>query len=164
VAWWLSVLWAGLGAAGAGYVFVLSTERITELCNLGAAPSWVGEPSGLVTAATLGGWVWGLLAVPVLVAGIVQLRAWRGINTSRVGALAGAWAAGLALMLLASEELPGSPVCGSANGYYTARVAWGELAVCLAFLGIGAGMTWILARSPQQAKGTAITWTSRGTR
>jgi hypothetical protein len=145
VAWWLAVLWTGLGAAGAGYVFVLSTQRITELCNLGAAPSWVGEPSGIVTAATVGAWVWVLLAAPVLAAGIIQLRAWRGINTSRVAALVGAWAAGLALMLLASEELPGSPVCGSANGYYTARVAWSELPVCLAFLVLGAGMTWILA-------------------
>jgi hypothetical protein len=151
VGWWLSVLWAGLGTAGAGYLFVLSTQRIAELCNLGAAPSWVGEPSVIVTAATIGGWAWVLLALPVLAAGLVQLRAWRVVNMSRAGAWAGAWAAGLALMFLAAKwPPPGPSVCGSATGYYTASVAWGELPACLAFLALGALMTRILARPPQQ--------------
>ena len=150
VAWWLSVLWAGLGAAGAGYAFVLSAQRMTELCNLGAAPSWVGEPSVIVTAATMGGWAWVLLAVPVLAAGLVQLRAWRAATMPLAVAWAGAWAAGLALMFLAAEWLPDPPVCGSSTGYYAASVAWVELPVCIAFLALGAVMTRILARPPQQ--------------
>jgi hypothetical protein len=150
--WWLLVPWAGLGAAGAGYLFVLSTQRITELCNLGAAPSWVGEPSVIVTAATIGGWAWVLLAMPVLAAGLVQLRAWRAANVSRTGAWAGAWAVGLALMFLANEWPPDPPVCGSATGYYTASMAWVELPACIAFLALGAVMTRILARPPQQLK------------
>jgi hypothetical protein len=150
--WWLLVPWAGLGAAGAGYLFVLSTQRITELCNLGAAPSWVGEPSVIVTAATIGGWAWVLLAMPVLAAGLVQLRAWRAASMPRAGAWAGAWAVGLALMFLAGEWPPDGPVCGSATGYYTASVAWVELPACIAFLALGAVMTQILARPPQQLK------------
>jgi hypothetical protein len=123
---------------------------MTELCNLGAAPSWVGEPSVIVTAATIGGWAWVLLAMPVLAAGLVQLRAWRAACMSRAGAWAGAWAAGLALMFLAAEWPPEPPVCGSATGYYTASVAWVELPACIAFLALGAVMTRILARPPQQ--------------
>ncbi len=91
-----------------------------------------------------------LLAVPVLAAGLVQLRAWRAASMPRAGAWAGAWAAGLALMFLAGEGLPGPPVCGSAAGYYTASVAWAELPACIAFLALGAVMTRILARPPQQ--------------
>lgn len=147
---WLSVLWAGLGAAGAGYAFVLSTQRITELCNLGAAPSWVGEPSVIVTAATIGSWAWVLLAMPVLAAGLVQLRVWRAASVPLAGVWAGAWAAGLALMFLAAEWPPDAPVCGSSTGYYTASVAWVELPACIAFLALGAVMTRILARPPQQ--------------
>ena len=150
--WWLLVPWAGLGAAGTGYLFVLSAQRITELCNLGAAPSWVGEPGVLVTAATIGGWAWVLLAMPVLAGGLVQLRAWRAASMPRAGAWAGAWAAGLALMFLAGEWVPDGPVCGSATGYYTVSVAWVELPVCIAFLTLGAVMTQILARPPQQLK------------
>jgi hypothetical protein len=138
--------WVGLGAAGAGYEFVLSTQRITELCNLGAAPSWVGEPSAIVTAATIGGWAWVLLAMPVLAAGLVELRAWRAASIPRAGAWAGAWATGLALMFLAGEWPPEGSVCGSSTGYYTASVAWIELPACIAFLALGAVMTRILAR------------------
>jgi hypothetical protein len=123
---------------------------MTELCNLGAAPSWAGEPRVIVTAATIGGWAWVLLAMPVLAAGLVQLRAWRAASMPRAGAWAGGWAAGLGLMFLAGEWLPGPPVCGSATGYYTARVAWAELPACIVFLALGAVMTRILARSPQQ--------------
>lgn len=100
---WLLVPWAGLGAAGAGYAFLLSTQRITELCNLGAAPSWVGEPSAIATAATTGSWAWVLLAMPVLAVGLVQLRAWRAASMPRAVAWTGAWAAGLALMFLVAE-------------------------------------------------------------
>jgi hypothetical protein len=156
VAGWLSVLWAALGAAGAGYAFVLSTQRITELCNLGAAPSWVAEPGVLVTAATTGGWVWVLLAMPVLAAGAVQLRAWRVANMPLAGVWAGAWAAGVALMFLVAEWPSGPPVCGSATGYYTASVAWAELPVCLAFLALDAVMTQVLAR-PRQPLNDKIT-------
>jgi hypothetical protein len=144
--WWLLIPWAGLGAAGAAYCFVLSTQRVTELCNLGAAPSWVGEPGVVVTAATIGGWAWFLLAVPVLAAGLVQLRAWRAASMPRAGAWAAAWAAGLALMFVADQWPPEGPVCGSATGFYTASVAWAELPICIAFVALGPVMTRILAR------------------
>jgi hypothetical protein len=70
----------------------------------------------------------------------------------RAGAWAGAWAAGLALMVLAGQWPPEGPVCGSETGYYTAGLAWAELPICIAFLALGAVMTRILARPPQQLK------------
>jgi hypothetical protein len=159
VAAWLSVLWASLGAAGAGYLFVLSTQRITELCNLGAAPSWVGEPSVIVTAVTIGGWAWFLLAMPVLAAGLVRLRAWRVASMPLAGMWAGAWAAGLALMFVANEWPPDGPVCGSPTGYYTASVAWAEMPACVALLALGAVMIRILARPPQRLNDKIATHT-----
>jgi hypothetical protein len=84
-----------------------------------------------------------LLAMPVLAAGLVQLRAWRTANMPLAGAWAGAWAAGLA-----AQWPPEPSVCGSSTGYYTASVAWVELPACIAFLALGAVMTRILARPP----------------
>jgi hypothetical protein len=69
---------------------------------------------------------------------------------SLAGVWAGAWAAGLALMFLAAEWPPAGPVCGSSTGYYTVGVAWIEVPACIAFLALGAVMTRILARPPQQ--------------
>jgi hypothetical protein len=150
--WWLLVPWTGLAVAGAGYNFVLSTQRMTELCDLGAAPPRVGEPSVIATAATDANWAWVLLAVPVLAAGLVQLRAWKRASMPRAGAWAGAWAAGLALTFLADLWVREPPVCGNATGSFTASVAWAELPACIAFVALGAAMTLILARRPHQLK------------
>jgi hypothetical protein len=55
-------------------------------------------------------------------------------------------------MVLAGQWPPEGPVCGSETGYYTAGLAWAELPICIAFLALGAVMTRILARPPQQLK------------
>jgi hypothetical protein len=85
----LSILWAALGAAGAGYDFILSTH-VPEAHYIGL-PSWVGEPLVTYLAGDLGALAWLLLTIPVLVAGLVRLR-----RAEWVGSWAVAWVAGLA--------------------------------------------------------------------
>ena len=70
--WCLSILWAGLGAAGAGYDFILSTH-VPPAAVIGI-PQWVGEPEAIYLAANLGALAWVLLTIPVLLAGLVRLR------------------------------------------------------------------------------------------
>lgn len=64
----LSILWAALGAAGAGYDFILSTH-VPEAHHIGL-PSWVGEPLVTYLAGDPGALAWLLLTIPVLVAGL----------------------------------------------------------------------------------------------
>src|SRR5262245_28904621 len=97
VGWWLSVLWVGLGAAGGGYAFVLSTQRLAVNTRL---PAWVGEPGVIVLAGTLAAMAWLVLTIPVLVAGLIRLG--RQGSKHQAAAWAGAWVAGLVLMYLVS--------------------------------------------------------------
>jgi hypothetical protein len=144
----LSIVWAGLGAAGAGYVFILSTH-VPEAAYIGL-PSWVGEPEVTYLAGDLGAMIWLLLTIPVLVAGLVRLR-----RTEWTGRWAAAWVAGLALAFPVADWQPSAPVvlacsknegCALA-GYRYAVVSWGELAVLAGWLALGTAMTLILARA-----------------
>ena len=100
--------------------------------------------SGAVATAA-----WLVLTIPVLVAGRARLRAWE--QGRRLWA--GAWVVGLALMVLTkvwADNLPERITCGTDGcdvvPYYgPAVVNLRELAICAAFLAIGAVMTWILA-------------------
>jgi hypothetical protein len=156
VVWCLSVLWAGLGAAGAGYVFILSMH-VPAPPAYSRIPSWAGEPGVIIAAAELGGAVWLVLTIPVLVAGLVRLRG-RGL---RAGAWACAWVAGLALMLPVADWQPTAPMTEACNnssgcivtGYRYAVVSRGELAVLAGWLALAAAMTLILAR---QARGREL--------
>jgi hypothetical protein len=83
------------------------------------------------------------LPIPLLIAGFVRFRGLRPRNWLRIAAWAGAWIAGFALIYQAEVwgEYPGnSPAIGS-----PAVVSWGELAICAAWLVLGAVLTWILA-------------------
>jgi hypothetical protein len=148
--WCLSMLWAGLGAAGAGYIFILSTHLpVTTSCDL--LQCWVGEPSVIIAAAKLGQAAWLLLAIPVLVAGLVRL--WPSEWTFW---WAVAWAAGLALAFRVADWQTSAPevsACGKNGcwlaGYRYAVVSWGELAALAGWLALGAAMTLILARRPR---------------
>ncbi len=145
--WCLSILWAGLGAAGAGYIFILSTH-VPEAAYIGL-PSWVGEPDVTYLAGDLGAMAWLLLTIPVLVAGLVRLR-----RTEWGGWWAGAWAAGLALAFPVADWQTSAPVVLSCSkgqgcalaGYRYAVVSWGELAVFAGWLALGAAVTLILGR------------------
>ena len=151
VAWLLAALWAGLGAAGGGYAFFLSTQRLAR--NIGL-PAWVGEPGVIYIAGTLAAAAWLVLTIPVLVAGFIRLR---GSKPGRAEAWAGAWAVGPVLMCLVwylQASPPGIFACDRTQGcgltgYGPSAVSWPELSVCAAFLALGAVMTRIVAGPAQ---------------
>jgi hypothetical protein len=140
--WRLSMLWVVLGASGAGYAFVCTMQGCTtNQCTNDEFwfPLYNGEPGVITAAARLAAGVWVLLAVPLLVAGFVRLRGWRPRNWLRAAAWAAAWVAGLALMVLVV-------VAGWAwaAGSGAPDAAWGELAICPAWLALGAAMNQVL--------------------
>ena len=135
--WWLSMLWVVIGAAITGYTFFITTKPFTNADFW--IPLWNTEPQAVSIAAYLTVAAWVVLAIPVLIAGFVQLR-WRGL---RMAAWASAWVAGFTLMYQAGKwgEYPGnSPAIGS-----PAVMSWGELGLSATWLALGAVMTWILA-------------------
>jgi hypothetical protein len=138
------MLWVVLGASGAGYAFVCTMQGCTtNQCTNDEFwfPLYNGEPGVIVAVGGLAAGVWVLLAVPLLVAGFVRLRGWRPRNWLRAAAWAGAWVAGLALMVLVV-------VAGWAwaAGSGVPDVAWGELAICPAWLALAAVINQILPR------------------
>jgi hypothetical protein len=146
----LSMLWAGLGAAGAGYVFILSTHR-PAIPTYSRIPCWVGEPGVIIAAGEAGAAAWLLLTIPVLVAGLVRLRG----SESWVWAWAAAWVGGCALMFPVANWQPAAPAVSACTtnqgcalaGYRHAVVSWGELTVFAAWLALGAALTLILAKT-----------------
>jgi hypothetical protein len=102
LAWCLSISWALLGAAGAGYNFILSEHVPDAVYPEALTPGWVGEPNMIALAAQRGALTWFLLTIPVLVAGLVRIC--RGRLRAGPAAvftvIAWAWVAGLALLYL----------------------------------------------------------------
>jgi hypothetical protein len=143
--WLLSMLWVVAGAVNTGYFFYITTKPYTWAdVNLGIG-GWSTDPEAVRIAVALVTVAWLALPIPVLIAGFIRLRGWRPGNWFRAAAWAGAWIAGFALMYQAGVwgEYPGnSPAIGS-----PAVVSWGELAICAAWLVLGAVLTWILAGS-----------------
>jgi hypothetical protein len=148
-AWFLSILWVGTGAAGAGYIFFLSTH-VPAIPTYSHIPCWVGEPGVFIAAGYLGAAAWLVLTIPVLASGLIRLRG----SELRAAAWAGVWAAGIALIFPVARwqtSAPATKACDNSSGciltgYRYAVVSWGELAICAAWLALGAVMTWILAR------------------
>jgi hypothetical protein len=148
--WWLSMLWAGIGAAASGFIFLSSTQPV--IISNDGIPTWLGgagSANAIWTAGVVAIAAWLVLTIPVLIAGRARLRAWELGH----GLWAGAWVAGLALMVLTkvwADNLPqritcGTDRCGVVPYYGPAVVNLRELAICAAFLAVGAVMTWILA-------------------
>jgi hypothetical protein len=156
--WMLSMLWAAAGFVYVGYCFYITTKPWTGV-DLGIE-GWSGDPVVVQL-----GIAWAIvtlvaLPIPVLVAGFIRLRGWRRGNWLRAAAWAGAWIAGVALWSLASvwgeyplNSCPNRPLtapqCPSGS---PAVVSWGELAICAAWLVLGAVMTWILARPSHSSR------------
>jgi hypothetical protein len=150
---WLMMLWVGLGATGSGYIFVVST-RVSEPPTFTHLPSWVGEPDVIIAAGYLGAAAWFVLTIPVLAAGLVRLRTWRTGRWLRAAAWAGAWLAGIVLMIKVASWQTSAPeiftcvkVYGCAlSGFRGAVVSWIELPIFVAWLPLGVVMTLILGR------------------
>ena len=150
------MLWVGIGVAASGFIFLASTQPVT-VSNADGIPAWLGGPAADNVIAT-GGLVaigaWLVLAIPVLFAGAAR-------REPPVQALwFGAWLAGLVLMVLTRillDNLPepvtcGGDGCGVVPYYGPAVVNWPELAICGAFLGVGAAMTWTVVRPEAKAR------------
>lgn len=160
--WLLSMLWVGAGVVGTGYYFYNSTKPFTwadvtsgtGIEGLSATPVAVQITVNLAQVAFLA------LLLPVLIAGFIRLGGWRRGNWLRAAAWAGAWIAGAALMAQAGAwglyPEQSCPHSYQKNGMVCpipspAVVRWGELAVCAAWLVLGAAMTWILAVPARRA-------------
>ncbi len=141
--WLLSMLWVVMGAGGAIFATVALTHPgYTEVLLIPKTIQWPGESPVIVDAAPIAEVAWGLLTAPLLVAGFVRLRGWRPRNVIRVGGWACSWVAGLALMIQAAEWVAAG--LGGTRGVLSV----GEMAICAAWLVLGALMTWILAVPP----------------
>jgi len=100
---------------------------------------WNGEPGVIAAVGNLAETAWPLMAVIVLVAGFVRLRGWRRRNWLRTAAWAGAWVAGIALIVLVA-------VVGGL-GSEAPSVGWGalELPIFATWLALGARVNRILS-------------------
>ena len=153
--WLLSLLWVGLGAADAGYLFYVTTKPLSwaDVAASAGTEASIAGPVPVQIAAVLAGVALLALPLPVLIAGFIRLRGWRPANWLRAAAWAGVWIAGAALIAKASAwsaypyaSCPNSDQNGLACPIPSpAVVSWGELAICAAWLVLGAVMTWILA-------------------
>jgi hypothetical protein len=149
--WLLSMLWVVAGAVNTGYCFYITTKPYTWADVDPGISGWSTDPQAVQIAVVLAIVAWLALPIPVLIAGFIRLRGWRPRNWLRAAAWIGAWIAGFALMYQAEVwgEYPGSE-----NWHYwpspshipsPAVVSWGELAICAAWLVLGAALTSILA-------------------
>src|ERR1700722_9901570 len=111
-AWWLSMAWVAIGAAASGFIFLSSAQPVT-VSNIDGVPSWLGGAGSANVIASAGGLAiaaWLVLTIPVLVAGLVRLRA------AGQPLWVGAWVVGLPLMILARvwlDNLPERATCGA---------------------------------------------------
>jgi hypothetical protein len=136
------MLWVVMGAGGVVYAFVCTTVGCTtSQCTNDEFwfVLWNGEPGVIAAAGDLAETAWPLLAVLVLVAGFVRLRGWRRRNWRCAAAWAGAWVAGIALIVAVAV------VAGL--GSEGPSVGWGalELPILAAWLALGAWVNRILS-------------------
>ena len=142
--WLLSMLWVVAGAVGTGYDFYITTKPYTWADVSLGIEGWSTDPEAVRIAVVLATVASLALPIPLLIAGFVRFRGLRPRNWLRIAAWAGAWIAGFALIYQAEVwgEYPGnSPAIGS-----PAVVSWGELAICAAWLVLGAVLTAVSGR------------------
>ena len=143
--WLLSMLWVVIGAGGAIYAAVaFSHPGYGEGSLVPPNIQWPGEPQVIIDAGVIAEVIWGLLSGPLLVAGFVRLRGWRPHSWLRAAGWAGSWAAGLTLMNQAADWAAAG--LGSASGILSV----GEMAICAAWLMLGAVINRILSTSPNR--------------
>ncbi len=146
--WLLSMLWVVIGASAAIYaVITLSHPGYGQGDVFRPMFQWPGEPMVIIAVGITAQVVWMLLPIPVLVAGFVRLRGWRPRNWLRAAGWTGSWVAGLSLMITAGEW------ANAGMDGNRGVLSVGEMAICAAWLMLGAVMTWILAApAPPRAR------------
>ncbi len=140
--WWLSMLWVVTGAGWVVYAFACTLVGCTSSqCTNDEFwfVQWNGEPGVIAYLGNLAETAWPLLAVLVLVAGLVRLRGWRPRNWRRTGAWAGAWVAGIALIVAVGGV--------ALRGSEAPSVGWVviEVPILAAWLALGAWVNRILS-------------------
>lgn len=164
--WSLSMLWVVAAVAETGYCFYITTKPYTWADVGIGIQGWSTDPVAVQIAVVLATAASLALPVPALIAGFIQLRGSRPRSWLRTAAWAAAWIAGFALIYQATvwgnypancpvTGGPGMSDCPAIGS--PAVVSWGELAICAAWLVLGAVMTWILAvpAHPSQVPGTS---------
>jgi hypothetical protein len=132
--WRLSMAWIAAGAVVTGYLFyvTLGTASSADIDGI-MLIGYSAGPAAVQIAAILAMVVWLALPLPVGIAGLIRLRAWRPTNWLRAAAWVGAWIAGATL-------------CGEARAIPdSAGASWVELSICAAWLALGTVMTRVLA-------------------
>jgi hypothetical protein len=152
--WLLSMLWVVAAVAETGYCFYITTKPYTWADVGIGIEGWSTDPVAVQIAVVLATAASLALPVPALIAGFIRLRGSRPRSWLRIAAWAGAWIAGFALIYQATvwgnypancpvTGGPGMSDCPAIGS--PAVVSWGELAICAAWLVLGAVLTWILA-------------------
>ena len=135
------MLWVVLGAGGAVYAIACTTVGCTTYqCTNDEFlfVLWNGEPWLIAAVGNLAETAWPLLTVLLLGAGFVRLRGWRRRNWLRAAAWAGAWVAGIALMVLLAVV---AGIGSESPGLYWVAL---ELPIFVAWLVLGASLTQVL--------------------
>ena len=138
------MLWVVLGAGAAVYAVACTTVGCTTYQCTNDEFLFVlgnGEPWLIAAVGNLAETAWPLLTFLLLGAGFVRLRGWRRRNWLRAAAWAGAWVAGIALMVVLA--VAGWAWANSPTG--APDVAWGELPVFAGWLALGAWVNRILS-------------------
>jgi hypothetical protein len=144
--WCMSILWAALGAAGAGYTFIASTH-VSEINT--PVPAWAGEPNVIGDSAFFGALAWLLLTLPVVAAGFRRLR---HAGARLLGAWGVSWLTGVVLMFPVATWQSAAPEvydCSGNSGcvltgYKYAVESQGQLAVLVGYLAVCTAMILIL--------------------
>jgi hypothetical protein len=121
VAWGLTVLWAGLGVAGAAFDMAYAL-RVPE--DLSRGPAWVGESTVAYLTALFGVLAWVLLAIPVLIVGCVRLG--RAGRTEAAGLWVAAWLAEVFFTIADVASQPPGPETWACGKDQACDLSWGR--------------------------------------
>jgi hypothetical protein len=121
VAWGLTVLWAGLGVAGAAFDMAYALRVPVDLSR---GPAWVGESAEAYLTAVFGVLVWVLLAIPVLIVGCIRLG--RAGRTEATALWVAAWLAEVVLAIVGVANQPPSPEAWACDKDQACDLSWGR--------------------------------------
>ena len=121
VAWGLTVLWAGLGVAGAAFDMAYALRVPVDLSH---GPTWVGESAGAYLTAVFGVLAWVLLAIPVLIVGCIRLG--RAGRTEATALWVVAWLAEVVFAIVDVTNQPPSPETWACDKGQVCDLSWGR--------------------------------------
>lgn len=151
VAWGLTVLWAGLGVAGAAFDMAYALRVPADLSR---GPAWIGESAWVYLTSVFGVLAWLLLAIPVLIVGCIRLS--RAGRTEAAALWLAAWLAEVVFAIVDVASQPAGPeiwacdkaqVCDLSWGRYVSATGW-HLVIFAIQLALLFAIASVLARGP----------------